>query len=142
MLSSAAQTRIISRISCLDLRTMKTPLRGTMPHQTFLLQAGKRLTDRRAADFQAVGQFALVEAQFGVVGIYIRRGNGLFKGVINCMRQARLRLDWGEPDAFCRCQRFFDGHSLINSCCIKLVFGLWYTTVELEVIAHLESSAN
>ena len=69
MLSRAAQTVIMSRISALVLRTMKMPRAGDDAHQALLIELGQRFAQRRAADAEALRQIALVEAQLGLVGV-------------------------------------------------------------------------
>ena len=69
MLSSAAQTVIISRISRLVLRTTKTPRRGTDAHEALLLEQRHRLADRRAADAEILRQLALVEPDVARVAV-------------------------------------------------------------------------
>ena len=76
MLSSAAQTVIMSRISALVLRTMKMPRRATMLHQALLIELGQRFAQRRAADAEALRQIALVEAQLGLVGVDVHVDDG------------------------------------------------------------------
>ena len=75
MLSSAAQTVIISTISRLVLRTTKMPRRGTGADKPFLLQQRHRLADRRAADPEPLRKPPLVEPDLVRMVVDVHRGD-------------------------------------------------------------------
>ena len=48
-----------------------------------MLQAGQRLTDRRAGDAQLLGELALVELQLGIVGVDVHRRDAVAQRLVD-----------------------------------------------------------
>ena len=91
MLSSAAQARIISMISALLLRTIRTPRRGSTRTRPSCWSRAERLAHGRAADAERGGEPLLVQPQVGVGAVDVHREDRLAQRLVGQLGDARAR---------------------------------------------------
>ena len=102
MLSSAAQTVIISRISFFDLRTTKAPRRGytlTNPscsNRVMASRMGVRLTPNSSESCRSSSRVS------SGLGIDVHRGDGLLQRIVNLVLQDKIHLDGLDHQFRCR----------------------------------------